>query len=85
MRGRRLQEEPLYATVKRTPRPPRSDGHIYHCPGLLLDAEQRSNQSNTNTSSKDGPMRVKLNEDSTDRRTSGCGRKGRDSKHLRKS
>ncbi|GFV54628.1 uncharacterized protein TNCV_3578812 [Trichonephila clavipes] len=26
------QEEPLYATVKRTPRPPRSDGHIYHCP-----------------------------------------------------
>ncbi|GFY62131.1 hypothetical protein TNIN_422511 [Trichonephila inaurata madagascariensis] len=40
---------------------------------LLLDAEQRSNQTNTNTttSTKDGPMRVKLNEDSTDRRTSG--------------
>ncbi|CAL1295376.1 unnamed protein product, partial [Larinioides sclopetarius] len=76
-----LQEEPLYATVKRTPRPPRSDGHIYHCPGLLLEAEQRNN-----TATKDGPMRVKLSEDgSTDRRTSGCGRKGRDSKHLRKS
>ncbi|GFS92848.1 hypothetical protein NPIL_541841 [Nephila pilipes] len=39
--------------------------------GLLLDAEQRSNQTNTNTSTKDGPMRVKLNEDNTDRRTSG--------------
>ncbi|GIY44315.1 hypothetical protein CDAR_44191 [Caerostris darwini] len=40
---------------------------------LLLEAEQRSNQtnSNTNTSTKDGPMRVKLNEDSTDRRASG--------------
>ncbi|KAM7292976.1 Down syndrome cell adhesion molecule homolog [Ixodes scapularis] len=28
------QDEPLYATVKRTPRPPRSDGHIYQCPAL---------------------------------------------------
>ncbi|XP_077518316.1 cell adhesion molecule Dscam1-like isoform X2 [Amblyomma americanum] len=27
-------DEPLYATVKRTPRPPRSDGHIYQCPAL---------------------------------------------------
>ncbi|XP_035226791.1 uncharacterized protein LOC118199108 isoform X2 [Stegodyphus dumicola] len=64
------QEEPLYATVKRTPRPPRSDGHIYHCPGLLLEAEQRNNQGNT-TTTKDGGMMVKLNENETERRTSG--------------
>ncbi|XP_071041968.1 cell adhesion molecule Dscam1 isoform X3 [Parasteatoda tepidariorum] len=30
---RELQEEPQYATVKRTPRPPKSDMHIYHYPG----------------------------------------------------
>nr|XP_042911062.1 Down syndrome cell adhesion molecule-like [Parasteatoda tepidariorum] len=66
-----LQEEPLYATVKRTPRPPRSDGHIYHCPGLLMDAEQRS-QNNTTTSSKDGGgMRVKLSENDAHNNTSG--------------
>ncbi|XP_064480488.1 cell adhesion molecule Dscam1-like [Ornithodoros turicata] len=29
---RQAQEEPLYATVKRTPRPPRSDIHIYNYP-----------------------------------------------------
>ncbi|KAL3225997.1 hypothetical protein MRX96_025279 [Rhipicephalus microplus] len=29
-----IRDEPLYATVKRTPRPPRSDGHIYQCPAL---------------------------------------------------
>ncbi|XP_071035293.1 cell adhesion molecule Dscam1-like [Parasteatoda tepidariorum] len=28
-------EEPLYATVKRTPRPPRSDFHVYHYPGEM--------------------------------------------------
>ncbi|GBO30841.1 hypothetical protein AVEN_139936-1 [Araneus ventricosus] len=30
---RELQDEPQYATVKRTPRPPKSDVHIYHYPG----------------------------------------------------
>ncbi|KFM71031.1 hypothetical protein X975_21132, partial [Stegodyphus mimosarum] len=29
---RELQEEPQYATVKRTARPPKSDVHIYHYP-----------------------------------------------------
>ncbi|GFQ65190.1 down syndrome cell adhesion molecule-like protein Dscam2 [Trichonephila clavata] len=29
---RELQDEPQYATVKRTPRPPKSDVHIYHYP-----------------------------------------------------
>ncbi|GFY53250.1 uncharacterized protein TNIN_209051 [Trichonephila inaurata madagascariensis] len=28
----KLQDEPQYATVKRTPRPPKSDVHIYHYP-----------------------------------------------------
>ncbi|KAG8193109.1 hypothetical protein JTE90_013867 [Oedothorax gibbosus] len=65
-----LQEEPLYATVKRTPRPPRSDGHIYHCPGLMLDTDQRNGQ----TSNKDATgMRVKLTTDdaTVDRRAPG--------------
>ncbi|KAG8187492.1 hypothetical protein JTE90_027214 [Oedothorax gibbosus] len=30
---RELQDEPQYATVKRTARPPKSDVHIYHYPG----------------------------------------------------
>ena len=35
--GREGREgEPLYATVKRTPRPPRSDVHIYQFPSKLL-------------------------------------------------
>lgn len=29
---KQAQEEPLYATVKRTPRPPRSDIHVYNYP-----------------------------------------------------
>nr|XP_042910622.1 uncharacterized protein LOC122271934 [Parasteatoda tepidariorum] len=29
---REFQDEPQYATVKRTPRPPKSDMHIYHYP-----------------------------------------------------
>ncbi|CAN7943898.1 unnamed protein product [Ixodes hexagonus] len=30
---KQAQDEPLYATVKRTPRPPRSDIHVYNYPG----------------------------------------------------
>ncbi|XP_054724884.1 cell adhesion molecule DSCAML1-like [Uloborus diversus] len=30
--ARQALEEPLYATVKRTPRPPRSEFHVYHYP-----------------------------------------------------
>ncbi|GIX66633.1 hypothetical protein CEXT_657672 [Caerostris extrusa] len=33
--ARQAMEEPLYATVKRTPRPPRSDFHVYHYPGEM--------------------------------------------------
>ncbi|XP_064480697.1 cell adhesion molecule Dscam1-like isoform X2 [Ornithodoros turicata] len=35
-------DEPLYATVKRTPRPPRSDGHIYQCPALARNGRPAS-------------------------------------------
>ncbi|GFU44833.1 uncharacterized protein NPIL_276552 [Nephila pilipes] len=34
-RQMKAMEEPLYATVKRTPRPPRSDFHVYHYPGEM--------------------------------------------------
>lgn len=33
--NRQVMDEPLYATVKRTPRPPRSDFHVYHYPGEM--------------------------------------------------
>ncbi|KFM68992.1 Down syndrome cell adhesion molecule-like protein Dscam2, partial [Stegodyphus mimosarum] len=41
-------EEPLYATVKRTPRPPRSDFHVYHYPvgkGSCMDDVGASSSS----------------------------------------
>ncbi|KAL3210777.1 hypothetical protein MRX96_036877 [Rhipicephalus microplus] len=36
---KQAQEEPLYATVKRTPRPPRSDIHVYNYPVLSSSAD----------------------------------------------
>ncbi|XP_070391428.1 cell adhesion molecule Dscam1-like isoform X4 [Dermacentor albipictus] len=36
---KQAQEEPLYATVKRTPRPPRSDIHVYNYPVLSSAAD----------------------------------------------
>lgn len=37
-----FQDEPLYATVKRTPRPPRLDALIYHSPGSTPDPNGQS-------------------------------------------
>ncbi|XP_067138815.1 cell adhesion molecule Dscam1-like isoform X2 [Centruroides vittatus] len=57
-----LQEEPLYATVKRTPRPPRSDAHIYQCPGFSMDTES-SYRSQSSITRKEPGMIVQLDSD----------------------
>ncbi|XP_022258531.1 Down syndrome cell adhesion molecule-like protein Dscam2, partial [Limulus polyphemus] len=54
------QEEPLYATVKRTPRPPRSDAHIYQSPVPSLSDMEQLTPSPSPTTSKRSGMMVKL-------------------------
>lgn len=77
-----LQEEPLYATVKRTPRPPRSDAHIYQCPGFSMDTES-SYRSQSSITRKEPGMIVQL--DSDRRSSGGFSKKSRESKPVRNS
>ncbi|XP_022239605.1 Down syndrome cell adhesion molecule-like protein Dscam2 [Limulus polyphemus] len=78
------QEEPLYATVKRTPRPPRSDAHIYQSPVPSLSEMDQLTPSPSPTTCKRSGMTVKLSTTS-DPKYSGSKRRSSETKTCRHS